>query len=127
MVTNSLRMECIRNQSRNRNCSRYLCMRSACEEQDETVDSSVLKVGVILFTATPHWRRGYLEILSKITLRLSTRFLFLGDSGSRDRQRAAFQAVLGVVWEERRLCGTIQSKMRATRFMQAAEEVEKSI
>lgn len=26
-------------------------MRSACEEQDETVDSSVLKVGVILFTA----------------------------------------------------------------------------
>ena len=107
MVTNSLRMECIRNQSRNTNCSRYLCMHSACEEQDETVDSSVLKVGVILFTATPHWRRGYLEISSKITLRLSTRFLFLGDSGSRDKQRAAVQAVLGVVWEERRLCGTI--------------------
>jgi len=36
-------------------------MRSACEEQDETVDCSVLKVGVTLFTATPHWRRGYLE------------------------------------------------------------------
>ena len=82
-------------------------MHSACEEQDETVDSSVLKVGVILFTATPHWRRGYLEISSMITLRLSTRFLFLGDSGSRDTQRAAVQALLGVVWEERRLCGTI--------------------
>ena len=87
MVTNSLRMECIRNQSRNRNCSRYLCMHSPCEEQDETVDSSVLKVGVILFTATPHWRRGYLEISSKITLRLSTRFLFLGDSETDSERR----------------------------------------
>ena len=28
VVSNSLRMECIRNQSRNRNCSRYLCKKA---------------------------------------------------------------------------------------------------
>ena len=56
MVTNSPRVDCIRNRSSiGIVFAIYICRRNVCavyQEQDVTVDSSILNVGGIFFTAT---------------------------------------------------------------------------